>query len=802
MKTLWQDIRYGIRMLVKNPTVTILAVIALAIGIGANSALFTIIYNVILSPLPFQKPHELMVLQCRARGGEMGISGPDFLDLKEQSQTFAELCMLDMKAQFNLTDSGEPISLRGFRVTTNFYDVLGVKPSLGRGFIKEESISGNNQVVILGHDIWESRFGADPNIIGTDIFLDGEPFTVIGITPTNHGFIERLAQVIVPIPEDELAHEYRGYQVYVALGRLQPGLTMQTSQAEMNTLMSRLGQEYRDTNTGKTVELVPIHEIIVRDIKLAFMVLYSAVCFVLLIACVDVANLLLAKSGSRVREVAIRLALGATRLQIMRQILIESVLLSLIGGGMGLLLAYWGLDIIISLLPIGVPLVELIAVNIPVLGFTFLLSITVGLLFGLVPAWSTSNSNVREMLGRDGRGRSTGVSSTRILNFLAISEITLAVVLLIGAGLLIQSFLRLQNIPTGFDSNGLFSITLELPKQSSYKENYQRVAYFNRIITELRTLPGVESVVGSSHHPMSSGAGNGFIIEGQQLSPGVRHAAEFRQITPNYFEALRIPLVKGRYPTELDGRMGGLVALVNESFVNRFFHDKDPIGRRIEINKGQFQEIIGVVGNVRASSDELNVAPFPPKIYEPINQFCRHSMTVLIKSKGDLGILANVVRQRIRNVDPGMPVDEIQIASEAIRQSTSIHCFCSGLLSALAAVALLLAMIGVYGVMAYSVSQRTQEIGIRKALGAPSCEIAKSVVFKGFVLTITGILFGLVIALGLGRLIASLLYQTSTAEPLIFFSVPLLLFGTALLACYIPARRAAKIDPMEALRYE
>ena len=789
-------------MFAKSPAVTALVVAALAIGIGANSALFTVIHNVLLSPLPFPDAEEIVVVNCQIRGMEAGVSGPDYLDWKEQNQVFKQLCAIEASVKLNLTGTDEPISLQGWRVTGNFYELFGIQPFLGRGFFPDEFTSGTDRVAILGHRLWKNQFGANRDLVGQEIILDGATFTVIGVAPAHLGFVEEMAQLMVPLPEDRLALAQRGTQTLMAIGRLKSGVTLQLAQADMDAITHRLAQEYVSSNKDKTAEIIPLHEVVVEDTRALFWALYGAVCFVLLIACVNVANLLLARSGTRSKEIAVRCALGASRFQIIRQLLTESVLLALAGGGVGLVLAIWGLDKLTLIIPPEIPVYHVIHISTTVLGFTLLLSVLAGLLFGMAPAWHAAKTSLDETLKESSRASTGGAFRHRILNSLVVGELALALVLLAGAGLFIKSVYHTRNSDHGFNTDHLVTVDLELPAKPQYKENGQRVAFYAEVLNNIQSLPGVESVAGISHHPTYGSFQNGFSIEGQPLPTGVRHFGDFRQITHDYFNTMGIPLLKGRYPSENDGRSGPFVAIVNEAFVRKYFPDENPIGQRLKIDKAVYQEIIGVVGNVKSSGQNLNVTPYPPKIYEPIHQLCRSYMSLMVRTQGDPASLSKAIQEAIWRVDPNQPITSIITLDEAIRDSLSIQRFCVFLLSMMAGVALLLAVIGIYGVMAYSVSQRTHEIGIRMALGARADDVINLVMRKGLLLTGIGVGAGLIVSLALSRFLTALLFEISSTDPLTFLLVSGLLFAVSLLASFLPARKASQIEPMVILHNE
>jgi len=791
-------------MLSKHAFINSLAILVLAVGIGANSSLFSMIHGVLLSPLPFQEPDRIMAIQCEIRDIEAGASGPDYLDWKEQNEVFSDLIAIDMNGKFNLTGAGEPVSIKGWRVTTNFYDSLGAKPSIGRGFLPEESITGNNQVVILSHQLWENQFNADPEFIGEQIILDGESFTVIGVAAKNLGFVENMAALMVPITDEQLMRN-RSHQYLMVLGRLKPAVTMAQAQVQMKTISQRLAQEYVGSNKDKIARLIPLHEIVVEDVKLVFIILYGAVCFVLLIACVNVANLLLAQAGTRRKEISIRCVLGARRTDIIRQVLTESIVLALLGGLLGMIFAVWSVDALVFLLPGDqnfTSLFKLISVDTAVLGFTLILSVVTGLIFGLAPAWQASKADFNEALKEGGSSVSSSISRHRILNSLVVSEIALAMILLIGAGLLIRSMNRMQKADPGFNIDNLTAVELELPPQPRYQNRQQRTIFFDEVKNAIKTLPSVESVALTNHNPLTGGNMNGFSIQSKPMPPGVYKYACHRQVSHEYFATMGIPLLLGRDFTVHDNTIGPAIILVNQSFVDKFLPDVDPIGQLVRITTPEFMEIVGVVGDVRSTGQGLNVVNHPPKMYELVSRYNTHTMKVMVRTQGDPAALYRAIREEIWKIDPQQPIARITSIDQVINDSLSVQRFCALLLSIMALVALLLAIIGIYGVTAYSVNQRIQEIGIRMALGADINNIIKMVVKKELVLCFVGVSVGLVGSIVMSRFLSALLYEISYADPLTLIMVSLVLSGVTFCACYLPARKAAKIDPMEALRYE
>jgi putative ABC transport system permease protein len=809
MSSLLQDIRFGIRMLFKNTYVTIFAILALSIGIGANTALFSLVYGVLFSPLPFNEPENLLWIQThwKATGGQGSCSGPDFNDWKEHNTSFENLCAINPGTKYSLTGVDTPIGLEGFRCTVNFLETLKETPLLGRGFRPEDAQEGNHRVVILSHRIWSNVFDADPDIIDKIITIDEEPYTVIGVMRPIMGFIEEMAQIYTPITEESLLNG-RGSHYLGVMGRLKPGITIENAQAELNVIAAQLEQQYIESNKNKGVIVHPLHETLVEEIRPVFLILYGAVGFLLLIACVNVANLLLAKSNSRSREIAIRCALGAGRIRIFRQVLTESVILSLVSGALGLLLGFWSLNGLQLISPrllntaggSSIPGMDEIRLDLTVLLFTIGISMITGLLFGIFPAWHASKSKINEALKEGGRGTSSGASHHRILNVLVVSQVALALILLVGSGLLINSFYRLHNTNPGFESKNLLAIHMERTRSGSKGDDNNVVAFFNDMIDRYKAIPGVQTAAAINIHPLTPhNSNNGFTVENRPMEPGEYYSAENRVITPDYFQTIKIPLIQGRYFDVQDNDDSKKVIIVNQEFTKRIFPNEDALGKRIHLN-GNLVEIVGIVGNIKFRS--LSAENYKPFMYRPIEQVPRREMTFVIRTENDPNQLANVARQEIWNIDPNQPILWIKTMDRIVGDSISIERFSMILLTVIAVIALLLAVIGIYGVMLYSVNERTNEIGVRMALGAQVSDILTLIVCKGITLTIFGVIIGLAGSIYLMKFLSSMLYEISSVDITTFAATSLLLILVAFLACFIPARKAAQVDPMITLRCE
>ena len=804
MKTIWQDIRYGARMLKKRPGFTLTAVVVLALGIGANTALFSVVHSVLLSPLPFNDPERLILVQTlwKSSGGTGSASGPDYIDWAERNQVMEGLCAFN-GCQLNLTGSGEPLALRGLRTTANFFDVLKSGMTLGRRFRPDETQSGNHYVTVLSHNLWRDRFDSDPDIVGKTVTLDGAPYTVIGVAGPMMGFIEEMVRVYIPFQRDQLIKGHRGSHYLTILGRLNPEISMAQAQAQMDQVAAQIARENPNTNVNKGVRIEPLHDMLVDSIRTAFFVLYGAVTVLLLVACVNVSNLLVAKASARSREIAIRQALGAGRIRLIRQLLTESVLLGIFGGILGLILAFWSLHMLQLIAPriqdIGgsvLPGFEEIRVNLPVLGFTMGLSLIAGLLFGLVPAWQGTRHGLSNTLKETGQSVSHGRTRHRTLGTLVVAQIALAMILLTGAGLLIKSFVKLQNSHPGFSADRLLALHVVRPDTTENSNLRRRVEFFNRVVETLAALPGVETAGAIDMHPMNpSNSNSSFQILGKEGSP----SAEHRIASCDYFRCLGIPLMQGRTFEPQDNDQSQRVVVVSQELVKRYLTGRDPIGQVINF-WGRERTIVGVVGDVKIRT--LKSDDYSAFVYMPLAQECRYNTTFFIRTTGDPIQWASAARKVIWDVDESQPILYVETMDQLVLNSISVERFCAILLMVMACVALVMALVGLYGVMAFAVTERRNEIGIRMALGANDRDILGLMIKKAFILTIIGLVIGLVGALILCRCAVSMLYGISIYDPATFVLVPILLLGVAMLACFFPARKAAHLNPVETLRYE
>jgi putative ABC transport system permease protein len=814
MEILWQDLRYGARMLARNPGFTAVAVLTLALGIGANTAIFSVVNAVLLRPFPYNDPSRVAVVwetQLQQGLPYMYAAPPNYADWREQNQVFEEMAAFSPEGFF-LAQEDEPVRVRGAEVSASLFRVLGVSPFVGRAFSPEEDQPGRGQVVLLSHGLWQSRFGAGPAVIGQAITLNQQSYTVLGIMPPDFAFpppidLEGSApyqrtDLWVPLAMD-LEGGQRGAHYMTVIARLKPGVSLQRAEAEMNVIARRLEQEFPNSNTGWGITLVPLDQQVLGEARPALLVLLGAVGFVLLIACVNVANLLLARSATRQKEFAIRSALGAPRARLARQLLTESTLLALLGGGAGLLLALWGMDSLLKLAPRNVPRLEEAGIDLWVISFTLAVSLLTGLLFGLAPPFQSSSPRLNQWLKEGGRTAVQGAGHIRLRGVLVVTEIALSLVLLVGAGLLFKSFLQLRGVDPGFQSENVLTLRLSLP-QTKYPQAAQRIAAYSEIEQRILDLPGVESAGFIYDIPLAADRqGTSFQIEGEPPpGPNENRQINFTFVTPGYLRAMGIPLLRGRFFTEQDGRETEEVIIINETLARRFFSQEDPTGKRLFLGFSTqvARRIVGVVGDVK--HDTLT-RDYAPAVYVPYYQVpWSGRMSLAVRSSAQPSAVLASVREQIRSVDRDLPVFSVMTMNQVLSNSVAQPRFSTLMLGVFAGVALLLAAVGIYGVISYSVSQRTHEMGIRMALGAQPRDIFRLVVGQGMVLTLIGVGVGLAASFALTRFLESLLFGVSATDPATFAGVSVLLAAVALLACYLPARRATRVDPLVALRYE
>ncbi len=819
MRTLWQDVRYGARALWKSPAFTAVAVLAVALGVGANTAIFSVVNTVLLRALPYENAERLAALYTGRGPTVIGgpLSYPDLLDYRAQAQSFEYVAGYQgVGTVMSLGQGDEPERVRGTEVMADLFPLLGVRAARGRVFTREEDVEGGPSVIVISDGLWRRRFGSDPNVVGREVRmgLSGRAATVIGVMP--HGF---------KFPPDESdALDYytpfvaqnaksnadsmnnRGSVFIPTVAKLRDGVPFERAAAEVETIANRIATQYPDTSANRRARVVRLHEDLVGQVRPALLVLLGAVGLVLLIACANVANLLLARAASRGREIAVRTALGATRARVARQLLTESLLLSLAGGAAGLLLSVWGVEAIIKLSPATVPRLAETAIDARVFLFALGVSVLTGLVFGLAPALSASKTDLAESLKEGGRGGSAGARNNSLRATLVVVEVALSLMLLVGAGLLIKSFRQLVTTDPGYSPERVLAVTVALNTQKFADED-SRAGYFREAVARINELPGVESAGLTRLLPLGrSDIFNSFQLAGRApFAPGERNSARSYTISPEYFRVLGIPLRRGRAFNGADGKKTNPVIVVNEAFVRIYFQGQEPLGQHVIIDGPDDKplpprEVVGVVGDIHFQrfDDEEQ-----PEYYIPFEQAPSAVTQVVVRSKGsDAAALTAPVRAALKGVDPNLLIWRTETMDELAGQSVAPQRFNVALLGFFAALAMLLAAVGIYGVMSYTVTQRRHEIGIRMALGAQRRDVLRLVVRQGMLLTLLGLGLGLAGALALTRLMSSLLYGVSATDPLVFALVSLLLAAVALLASYVPARRATKVDPMVALRYE
>jgi len=801
MDSIIKDIRYGIRSLLKRPGFTAIALIALALGIGANTAIFSLVNAVILQPLPYQDPDRLVWAwgNIQNGGNRASVAPLDYLDYRSQNKTFEHFAAY-MGLSANLTGSGEPERLTATGVTGNFFDAFGVRPALGRGFTLENEKSGQDQVTVLSHSFWQKRFGGDPSIVNKTIVLDGKTVEVIGVMPA-HVIFPQLADLWVPLNFD-ISPDMRQRRAHFMrpIGRLKEGVTLTQAQADTDLIAAQLAEQFPETNKNWNLRLVPLRDQLLGGSQTPLFILFGAVGFVLLIACANVANLLLVRAAAREKEIALRTALGASRVRIARQMITESLLLSIAGGALGALLATWGVEALVRLGEGSIPRTANVRIDATVLAFTFLISLATGLLFGLAPALRTVRVNLIDSLKDGLRGSGEGALRNRTRSLLVVLESAIAVMLLIGAGLLIRSLIALQNVDPGFDANNVLTMRITLPRQK-YDTPEKSANFFGQLETRLAGLPGVESEALISELPLSNQPNDmPFTVEGRPPVASISEGfgADFRMVSQNYFNALRIPLLRGRNFTEQDVRQSDKVLLVSEQLVAQIFPNEEPLGKRlIMAMSGEPYEIIGIVGDIRHQS--LG-APAAPTMYMPSRQ--RGGTNLVIRTQGDPLSIVSAVRNEVQALDPNQPIAAVKKMSDWVDASVAAPRSSTTLLTLFAVLAMILAATGIYGVMSYSVARRTHEIGVRMALGARRFDVMKLVVRQGMILTLIGVVLGLGGAFALTRVMSTLLFGVTAKDPITFAAVAALLIAVAFIACFVPARRATKVDPLVALRYE
>ena len=805
MDTLLQDIRFGIRMLLKSPLFTVAAVLCLGLGIGANAAIFSFVYGIVIRPLPFDESNRLVYMNenSPSRGfSRMSISYPDFVDWREQNTTFEGIA-LHRGWSFTLTGDGEPERISGALASHELLDVLRVQPIYGRGFLPGEEVEGGPRVVLIGYALWKNRFGADPALVGRSITLNGEPYTVIGIAPEGFWF-PYVQQLWAPLQLSPT--EGRGDRSYQAVGRLREGVTLEEARAEMGTIAARLAGQYPGSNSDVGVSAVPLKREFIGDSREAALIFYGVVTFILLLACANVANLMLARATARQREIAIRTSLGAARGRIARQLLTESVVLSLAGGVLGLGLGRVGRDLILAGIPVELPYFIGYEMNAPVVLTIVAITVLSGILFGLAPAIGSSNPDLVRTL-QEGSGRTSGgVKRGFFRSFLVALEVGLALVVLVGAGLMMKSFLAMRTIEKGFDAEKILTMRISLP-DAGYDTGAKRRLFYEEAVERIRAVPGVERASAISGLPLSGyNWGASFYAEGMEPPPpGQNPIANHRIVLPGYFETLGIPLLQGRDFDERDAREGAVpTVIVNETFANRYWPGENPLGKRLAYGSGPseenpWMEVVGVAGDVRHYG--LN-SEIREGFYRPHGQYPVGSLALAVKTRGDPLDLVDAVRRQIWTIDPDLPPYQIQTMERVVQQRNWEPTLYSWMFGIFSLIALVLAALGVYGVVAYSVAQRTREFGIRMALGAGSGRVVGMVVRQGGLLAAIGLVAGVAASLGLMRFLQSIMFGINPTDPAIYAVTAATMAAVAMVASYLPARRATHIDPVIALRQE
>jgi putative ABC transport system permease protein len=802
MRSLFQDVRYGWRMLLKKPGFTIVAALALALGIGANSAIFSIINAIVLKPLPFDDLDRVVAVWEKAPGPSYArnqASVANYLDWREQSNSFENLAIY-MYWSANFSGIDTPERVRGYQVSPNLLDVIGVKVALGRNFLPDEDQPGKDNVVILTHGLWQRNFGGDPNVVGRTANVNGVARTIIGVMPPDVIYPYG-AELLAPMAMTTETMRNRNYHTSLVVGRLKEGVSIGQAQSDLDAIAGRLEQQYPNTNTGRGVGVFPILEDTVREYKTGTLMLMAAVAFVLLIACANVANLTLARATGRMKEIALRLALGATRGRIIRQLLTESVILAFMGGTIGVLLAGWGVEALKLTLPEEaagmMPGYNHLGVNSRVLVFTLIVSVVTGILFGLAPAIQASKPDLNEML-KDGVGKA-GVGRHRLRAALVVAEISMSIVLLTGAGLLMKNFLTVMKINPGVNTDNVLTMGITLPP-AKYENDTRRRAFYDELMRRARSLSGVESAALINNLPLGqSDSSAGFLVEGvPDPPPGQQFDGGYRVCTPGYFKTMGVPVIRGREFTEADTADSSLVIIVNETLAKRFWPDGDALGEHLRFGPTRW-EVVGVVGDVKRQL----LTPITPDFYLPLAQQTLETMTLVARTRTQPLALTASIRSEIQAIDRDQPVFDVKSMAQTRDRMVMPFGVLGALLSGFGLFALILSATGIYGVMAYAVSQRTREVGVRMALGAKQSDILKLlVVGQGMWMTAIGIIIGLAGAIGLTQVLKGMLFGVNAIELTTFAGVTLLLAVVSLLACYIPARRAAKVDPMVALRYE
>ena len=805
MELMLADIRFGIRMLIKRPVFTTVAVVTLALGIGANTAIFSVVNAVLLNPLPYANPSELTLIWLQhppTNQFQQPASFPDFNDWQAQSRSF-ERIVATRTLSVNFTDGDEPERVNGARVSAGFLAMLKVNPIAGRDFLDVETQPGAAPVALIGYKLWQQRYGGNASLVGQAVSIDSTSYTIVGVLPPGFYYPSPETQVYIPLLQGK-NETARGSRFLRVFGRLRAGVPLTEAQAEMDTIAGLIAARYPDSNADVGVSLVPLHEQVVGNIRPALLILFGAAGCVLLIACVNVANLLLARATARRAELAVRSALGASRPRLIRQLLTESILLSLIGGILGVGIAMWGVPALTSISAQSIPRVEEVSVSTNALLFTLLLSLGTGVLFGIVPALQSSSEQLTETLKEGRRGATGSAMNQRLLNILVAAEVALAVVLLAGAGLMLRSFISLSGIAPGFNPKGVFTVGIGLT-QPVYADVQQQARFYDRLTETVSVIPGVELVAGINRVPLLGfNASTSFTFQGKPVQVGNQPTADCRIATPNYFKTMGIPLLEGREFERRDAKDAPEVVIINEAMARQYLNGEDPIGKRLQIypNPPRWREVVGVVGDVKLLGLDSDISPaiYVPLTQNPYAAAMRNSY-LAVRTSGDANTVAAAIRGQMKTVDSGVPVAQVRLLEDIVADSVAPQRLNMWLLMAFAGLAALLAAVGIYGVMSYSVTERTHEIGVRMALGAGSTDMLRMVMVDGAKVTMAGIIAGLAAAFALTRLMSSLLFKVSANDPITFVCISVLIVCVSLLASYIPARKASRVDPMVALRY-
>lgn len=797
------DLRYALRQLIHSRGFTIVAILTLALGIGACTAIFSVVNAVLLRPLDYPDPARLVIIRETQlpEFPEFSVAPPNFVDWEKQTKSFEYLAAY-ANAKMNLTGEGEPQQIAGLRATAGYFEVFGVKPVVGRMFLPEEDAPGKNHVVVLSYPFWQRLFAGAADVVGRTIELNGEPYTIAGVAPSGFGLANKIdLWMPMAFQPKEIANENRGAHYVNTVGRLKREVTVAQAEAELKVLAAQLAQQYPDSNKGWSILMMPLQDYGVRDVRPVLYTLLGAVGSVLLIACANIANLLLARATARHREISIRAALGASRARLVRQLLTESVLLALFGGIAGVLLAEWGLTALLALAPPNLPRVTEIHLSTNVLLFSLALSVLTGLVFGIAPALLAARSDVNEALKQGSRGSTESGARGKLRSALVVIEVTVALVLLGGAGLLARSFMQLTHVDPGFNPENATLLRITLPEKK-YALPEQQTAFANQLIERIKVLPGVQAVGLAQAVPLMGDYVLSFNIEGRpQVDPSDLPNTNYYAVTPDYFRAMGIRLVRGRLFTEVDDPKAPRVAIINETLARKHFPNEDPIGKRINITNGPdaWREIIGIVGDIKQYGVDRATTN---QSYEPFAQVPFESLNVIIRHSGPATALLGALRPAVYAVDKDQPVGTIRPVEEILSDSIARQRFAMTLLTVFSLVALVIAAVGIYGVMAYSVAQRTGEFGIRMALGAQQRDVMRLVLAQGGKLVGLGLVIGLVATFAVAKAMGSMLFHTSAQDPLTLGTTTLVLAIVALIACLLPASRATKVNPIEALRTE